>query len=146
MKKIINIFVFLIFLVVVIYLFFPQLYIKMVSDTSENLEKAVVTVYKETDRESMNVIKIVKKKKLNKLYEIIENTDKINVKRYPRHSIVEGADPEFEITLFYADGKMDKFATPENPEKVYRILKNNGYIIGENSMLYEYVLKLADGQ
>jgi len=145
-KYIINLLFTLLLIVVMIYLFFPQLYIKMVSDDLKKLESAIVTVNYSPNGQNSCVIEFTEKDQLNKLYTMIKNTNKIRINRYPRHSVVTSADRHYEIQLFYSNGKVDRFGTPENPQLVYRILENddNGYIIGQNNDLLEYVLYLAN--
>ena len=59
------------------YLFFPQLYIKIVSHDVEKLEKATVILNNLTNRQDTCVIKMTEKEQLNKLYGTIKNTNKI---------------------------------------------------------------------
>ncbi len=99
-----------------------------------------------TNEQPLCVIEIKEKNELIELYGKIKDTEEIKVYRYPSHSVAESATPEYTIQLIYDNGKVDRFGTPENPRLVYRMLENeaNGYIIGENSELLEYVLKLAN--
>ena len=132
--------------IIIAYLFFPQFYIKIVTEEVEKLERAIVIVNDNTNDQLLSVIKIKEKSELIELYEKIKDTEEIKINRYPRHSVVEAASPEYEIQLVYNNGKVDRFGTPENPQFVYRMLENedNGYIIGQNNELLEYVLKLAN--
>lgn len=146
-RKYIIILLFALLLIIIMtYLFFSQLYIKIVSHDVEKLEKATVILNNLTNRQDTCVIEITEKEQLNKLYSTIKNTSKIKINRYPRHSLVESTSPRYEIQLFYSNGKVDRFGTSENPQMVYRILENddNGYIIGRNNDLLEYVLYLAN--
>ena len=146
-RKYLTIILFSVLLIIVmVYLFFPQLYIKIVSDGVEKLERATVIVNNKNNEQPLCVIEIREKVELNKLYAKMKNTSKIKVYRYPRHSVVESASPRYEIQLVYSNGKVDKFGTSENPRFVYRMLENddNGYIIGQNNDLLEYVLYLAN--
>ena len=133
-------------IVTMVYVFFPQLYIKIVSENVEKLERAVIIVKNSTNGQSPCVVEITEKDQLNELYIIIKNTQKIELNRYPRHSVVTSADRKYEIQLFYSNGKVDRFGTPENAQLIYRILENgdNGYIVGQNFRLLEYVLYLVD--
>lgn len=136
----------LLLIVVMVYLFFPQLYIKIVSDGVEKLERATVIVNDKNSEQPLCVIEIKEKVELHKLYAKIKTTSKIKVCRYPRHSVVESASPRYKIQLVYSNGKVDRFGTSENPQFVYRALENddNGYIVGQNNDLLEYVLYLAN--
>ena len=145
-KYIIIILFALLLVAIMIYLFFPQLYIKIVSENIEKLESAIVIVKNSTNVQNPCIIKIAEKDQLNELYSTIKHTKKIKINRYPRHSVVTSADRKYEIQLFYSNGKVDRFGTPENPQLIYRILGNNdnGYIVGQNNDLLEYVLYLAN--
>ena len=114
----------LLVIVIIIYLFFPQIYIKIVSNNVEKLEKATVTVNDTMNGQNSDVIKITDEAQLNELHSMIKKTKNLKVNRYPRHSIIIGADRRYEILLFYSNGKVDRFGTPENPQLVYRILEN----------------------
>ena len=118
----------------------------MVTEDFKKLERATVIVNDSTQDQPLCVIEIKEKTELSELYDKIKDTDKIKVNRYPRHSVVEAASREYEIQLFYSNGKVDRFGTPENPQFVYRMLKNedNGYIMGHNDELLEHVLKLSN--
>lgn len=144
-KLIVVIFLILAAAGIIVYLFFPQLYIKFVSGNAADLERGVVTVYNEQSGSDPYVIEIKDGAALKKLYSVIENTSDIRTHRYPRHSVLISVNPKYEIQLFYAGGKTDRFGTSENPQSVYRALENNkdGYIIGQNSELAEYVSDLA---
>lgn len=134
-------------LILIIYLFFPHMYIKIVTNSVDNLERATINIYiPPYDYVSPKIIEIDEKSMLDKLYFTIKDTTNTRINRYPRHSVVLGADQQYEIQLFYNNGKVDRFGTSENPRMVYRILENddNGYIIGQNNDLLEYVLYLAD--
>lgn len=145
-KYIIIILFALLLVVIMIYLFLPQLFIRIVSDDVEKLESAIVIVKDSANGQNPYVIEITGKDQLNELYSTIKNTNKIKINRYPRNSVVTSADRRYEIQLFYSNGKVDRFGTPENPQRVYRILENddNGYIVGQNNDLLEYVLYLAN--
>ena len=132
-------------LIMIAYLFFPQIYIKIVTEDGEKLERAIVIVNDNTSDQPLCVMEIKEKNELMELYRKIKDTENIKVYRYPRHSIVEAASREYEIQLIYNNGKVDRFGTPENPQFVYRMLENedNGYIIGKNNVLLEYVLELS---
>ena len=136
----------LVLIIVIAYLFFPQIYIKIVTEKVEKLERAIVIVNDNAKEQPLCGIEIKEKTELIELYGKIKDSEKIKVYRYPRHSIVESASPEYEIQLIYNNGKVDRFGTPENPQFVYRMLENedNGYIIGKNSELLEYVLELSN--
>lgn len=136
----------LLLILIMIYLFFSQFYIKIVSYNIEKLESAIVIVKDPTIGQNPCVIEIAEKNQLNELYSTIKNTNKIKINRYPRHSVVTSVDCQYEIQLFYSNGKVDRFGTTENPQLVYRILENddNGYIAGQNNDLLEYVLYLAN--
>lgn len=145
-KHIIYVLIFIVLTGILVYLCFPQLYIKMVSEKVEKLEHAIVIVKDPTTEQDTCVIEIVEKKQLNKLYSTIKNTNIIEINRYPRHSVVTSADRPYEVQLFYGNEKIDRFGITENPQLVYRILENdeNGYILGQNNDLLEYVLYLAN--
>ena len=132
--------------IIIAYLFFPQTYIKIVTEDVEKLERAIVIVNDNTSDQPLWVMEIKEKNELIELYRKIKATEEIKVYRYPRHSIVEAVSREYEIQLVYNNGKVDRFGTPENPQFVYRMLENedNGYIIGKNSELLEYVLELSN--
>lgn len=146
LKHVAYISVALILTIVIIYLFFPQSYIKMVTEDVGKIERAIVTVNDKTTDKPLCVIEIKEETELVELYGKIKETEDIKVNRYPRHSVVESASREYEIQLIYGNGKVDRFGTPENPQFVYRMLENedNGYIIGQNNELLEYVLELAN--
>lgn len=134
-------------LILMIYLFFPYIYIKIVTNSADKLEHATISIYiPPYDYVSPKIIEIDKKSILDELYLIIKGTTNIRINRYPRHSVVTGADPQYEIQLFYSNGKVDKFSTTENPQLIYRMLENNdnGYILGQNNDLLEYVIHLAN--
>lgn len=144
-KYIIIVLFALLLIVIMIYLFFPQLYIKIVSYNIEKLESAIVIAKDLTNGQNLCVIEITEKTQLEELYRTIKSTKKIKINRYPRHSVITSADSQYEIQLFYSNGKVDRFGTSENPQMVYRMLENddNGYIVGQNNDLLEYVLYLA---
>ena len=131
--------------IIIAYLFFPKSYIKIVTQDVEKLERAIVIVNDNTSDQPLCVMEIKKNDELIELYRKIKDTEEIKVHRYPRHSVVESASREYEIQLVYNNGKVDRFGTPENPQFVYRMLENedNGYIIGKNIELLEYVLELS---
>ena len=134
-------------LILIIYLFFPHMYIKIVTNSVDDLERATINIYiPPYDYVSPKVIEIDEKSMLDKLYFTIKGTTNTRINRYPRHSVVMGTDQQYEIQLFYNNGKVDRFGTPANPQLVYRVLKNddNGYIMGQNNDLLEYVLYLAN--
>ena len=132
--------------IIIAYLFFPQTYIKIVTEDVEILERAIVIVNDNTIEQPLCVKEIKEKNELIELYRKIQDTKEIKVYRYPRHSIVEAASSEYEIQLIYNNGKVDRFGTSENPQFVYRMLENedNGYIIGKNKELLEYFLELSN--
>ena len=134
-------------LILIIYLFFPHIYIKIVTNSVDKLEHATINIYiPPYDYVSPKIIEIDEKSMLDELYFKIKGTTNTRINRYPRHSVVIGVDPQYEITLFYEDGDKDKFGTLENPQLLYRILENddNGYIVGQNKDLLKYILYLAN--
>ena len=102
----------LVLIIVIAYLFFPQVYIKIVTEDGEKLERAIVIVNDNTSDQPLCVMEIKEKNELIELYRKIKDTEGIKVYRYPRHSIVESASPEYEIQLIYNNGKVDRFGTP----------------------------------
>lgn len=144
-KHITLISVAIVLIVLTVYFFFPQIYIKIVTQDVNMLERATVIVYDSSNEQPVYSAEIKEKAELYELYDKIKETKEIKVIRYPRHSLVEGASPEYEIQLYYSDGAADRFGTLENPEMVYRRLgnKDNGYILGQNAGLLQYVTELA---
>ena len=135
---------FILVCIFIVYLIFSP-YNKFVTGDADRLNKAVVTIYNESNLNNKCVIEVRKKPDVKKLYSIIKKTAQLKIHRYPRHSIVTSVNPKYEIYFFYNNGKVDKFATPENPQYVYRAFDNseNGYIMGKNNELLNYVIKLA---
>lgn len=139
-----RIFFITVFAIIIVYWIFFS-YTEFVTNDIDKLNKAIITIYNEPNLNNPFVIEVREKPDLERLYSIIKNTIQLKVNRYPRHSIVTSVNPKYEIYFFYNNGKVDKFATPENPQYVYRAFDNseNGYIMGKNNELLNYVIKLA---
>ncbi|MBE7033625.1 MAG: hypothetical protein E7406_05290 [Ruminococcaceae bacterium] len=134
-------------LILAIYLFSHNMNVKMVTNSAEKLKSATIKIYIDPyDYDLPKIIEVNDKSMLDDLYSLIKGTTNVKVNRYPRHSVILGSDPQYEITLFYDNGVEDKFGTPQNSELVYRILESNddGYVIGQNKKLSEYILYLAE--
>ncbi len=131
---------------VLIYVFFPQSYIKFLTQDVEKLEKATIVVIDTIHEEPIYVYETEEKSELDALYAMLKNTENTEIDRNPRHSPQESVMGQYEIRLFYQNGKTDWFSTSEDPQYVYRFFENenHGYIQGKNGELLAYVMNLQN--
>ena len=143
-KIIVFICVVVVLVAVIVYVFFPQSYIKFLTQDVDKLEKAIITVNDTSHEQPVYVYETEEKSELEALYAMLKKTENTEIDRDPRHSPQISVMGQYEIRLIYQNGKTDWFSTSEDPEYVYRWLENenHGYIKGKNKEVLAYVMRL----
>ena len=118
----------------------------MVSKGITDIKNIVVTVYP-CDVEKKKTVTIEDAKEIEKIYNMLSETNEIKNNRHPSHAISVQWDPKFEIDVLYKDGKNEHIFSTEAIGFICKYLNSkgssgdSGYRMGKNQMIWEYVMQ-----
>ena len=145
MKKRILISLILIFLIILsLFVYWYNYSGNMVSKDITDIKSIVVTVYPcdETKKETRT---IDNSNEIEKIYNVLSETSKIQNNRHPSHAISVQWDPKFEIDILYKNGESEHIFSTEAIGFICKYLNSKGssgdfgYRMGKNQMIWEYV-------
>ena len=146
MEKRILISLVLILLALLVFIYWYNYSGEMVSKGIEDIKNIIVTVYP-CDETKKETITIDEANEIEKIYNILSETNEIKNNRHPSHAISVQWDPKFEIDILYKNGESEHIFSTEAIGFICKYLNSkgssgdSGYRMGKNQMIWEYVMQ-----